>query len=107
MYYCPDNVTLLDIWVNNGISQCFMDTITPVVLSVYMMIFGLLEFRAYWRHGTEWNFGVLPKTKLYILQLFLSFFLIFLAIVKAIVDTMVIYHGTIYGFWVRNILVVV
>ncbi|XP_065206323.1 ATP-binding cassette sub-family B member 6 [Planococcus citri] len=98
MYYCPGNVTVLDIWVNNGISQCFMDTITPAVLSIYMVIFGLLEWREYWRHGTEWNVGVLPKTKLFILQLFLSYFLIFLAIVEAIVNTFVIYHGTIYAY---------
>lgn len=99
IHYCPANVSIFDVWVNNGTSQCFMDTATSAVLSLYLLIFGLLRIRKFYLHGREQPLE-LRKPKLYYLQLFVTYFLSFLAVVKFLVEVEYIHDGQIYGYMV-------
>lgn len=101
MFYCPANVSLFDIWVNKGTSQCFMDTITNAFLLTYLLVFGLWELWMYRKYGTPQSFDNLPKSKLYLLQLFITYFLSVLAIVRFFVQLNYVYNGQVYGFMVR------
>ncbi|KAK7590115.1 hypothetical protein V9T40_001728 [Parthenolecanium corni] len=100
MFYCPANVSLFDIWVNKGTSQCFMDTITNAFLLTYLLVFGLWELWMYRKYGTPQSFDNLPKSKLYLLQLFITYFLSVLAIVRFFVQLNYVYNGQVYGFMV-------
>ena len=101
MLYCPANISLFDIWVDQGVSQCFMDTISYSFLLMYLMIFGLWELWMYRKYGTPQSYNNLPKSKLYLLQLFITYLLSLLASVRFFVQMNYVYHGQVYGFMVR------
>ena len=50
MEYCPPNVTLGEVWVDHGISQCFMETISAIFIGGFLLIFGLIQIVMYKRY---------------------------------------------------------
>ncbi len=100
MRYCPVNTTIFDVWVNNGTSQCFMDTTTYSILSVYLLIFGVYELYLYKKYGTPQLPDILSRSKLYYVQLFFTYLLSILAVAKFYVQMKFVYHGEVLGFTV-------
>lgn len=100
MQYCPENITLWEVWVNNGTSQCFMDTVMSFILLIYLSLFGFWELQMYRKYGIPQLYNDLPKSKLYYVQLFFTYFLSFLGIVRFIVQAVYVYDGHIYAFMV-------
>lgn len=49
MEYCPPNVTLGEIWVDHGISQCFMETASAALIGGFLLVFGLAQVIMYKR----------------------------------------------------------
>lgn len=104
MTYCPPNITLNQIWINHGMSKCFMDTVSSSVISLYLLIFGSVQLLMYRRYGTEIDFHTLPKSKLYILQKFFLLFIPFLSLLRIILQATVLDNKNIYGYMVRYLL---
>ncbi|TGZ51703.1 Uncharacterized protein DBV15_03914 [Temnothorax longispinosus] len=81
MRYCPPNITFDDIWIDHGVSKCFMDTVSTSIISLYLIIFGSAQLWIYRKYGTETEESILPRSKLYNLQKFVLYLVPVLIIV--------------------------
>lgn len=101
MKYCPSNITFTDIWINHGMSKCFMDTICTSIISLYLIIFGSIQLWMYRKYGTDADENALPKSKLYNLQKIVLYFVPFLSILRIILQATILDDGIVYGYMVR------
>lgn len=104
MRYCPPNITFNEIWVEHGMSKCFMDTISTTAISLYLIIFGSLQLWMYHKYGTEADASILPRSKLYNLQKFILYFVPFLSILRIILQATILDDGMVYGYMVRFVI---
>ncbi|XP_026671696.1 ATP-binding cassette sub-family B member 6, mitochondrial [Ceratina calcarata] len=99
MTYCPPNISLADIWVDHGMSKCFMDTVSTAVISLYLLIYGTIQLWIYRKYGTDTPV-LLPRSKLYIVQQFFLYFVPVLSIVRLILDGTILGDERIYGYMI-------
>lgn len=101
MLYCPPNVTLSDIWVNHGISHCFMDTVAPSIMAGFLFVFGTVQLMMYRKYATRIaDETQIAKSKLYNFQIFLLFFFPFVALLRFIFQIWAYPGGALYGYMV-------
>lgn len=101
--YCPDNITLSDIWINHGLSHCFADTVSSTVIAGFMLIFGTFQLLMYRKYGTPIEDPTqISVSKLYYFQIFLLLFVPILSIVRFILETFVFVDAHVYGYTVSN-----
>ena len=99
--FCPPNITFFEIWVNHGMSKCFMDTVSTSIISLYILIFGSFQLRMYHKHATDVNPNILPKSKLYKLQKFCLYFLPIISAMRFVLQATVLGDKTVYGYMVN------
>lgn len=99
LHYCPPNVTFSQVWINHGLSQCFMDTISSSVMFGFVFLFGTIELLMYRKYGTPVENPSRPP-KLYKFQIFLIIFMILLTLVRFVLQGFVYEDHHIYGFMV-------
>lgn len=102
MEYCPPNVSLSDVWLNHGISHCFMDTVSTSVIAGFLFIFGTIQLLMYRKYATP-NDETITKSKLYNFQIFLLIFVPALALLRFILQASVYNDANIYGYMVNAI----
>lgn len=99
MEYCPPNVSLSDVWLNHGISHCFMDTVSTSVIAGFLFIFGSIQLLMYRKYATPID-ETITKSKLYNLQIFLHTFVPALALLRFILQASVYNDANTYGYMV-------
>lgn len=99
--YCPPNITLSEIWTQNGISQCFMDTVSTSVIAGFLLISGLIQLFIYKRYATH-SEDFIPKSKLYNFQIFLLSFVPLLAFTRFVLQAAFYDDTVLYGYMVRS-----
>lgn len=108
MLYCPPNVTLSQIWINHGISHCFMDTVSTSIMCGFLIIFGTLQLLMYRKYATPiTDLNQISKSHLYKLQIFLLCFLPLLALIRFTLMAFVYKNGAIYGFMILSTLLTI
>ncbi|XP_072744876.1 ATP-binding cassette sub-family B member 6 [Anoplolepis gracilipes] len=100
MKYCPPNITFNDIWIDHGVSKCFMDTISIAIISLYLIIFGSIQLWIYHKYGTDADERILPRSKFYNLQKFFLYFVPFLSILRIILQATVLDNRMVYGYMI-------
>ncbi|XP_051175300.1 ATP-binding cassette sub-family B member 6 [Leptopilina boulardi] len=100
--FCPPNITFNEIWINHGMSKCFVDTITVTIISLYMLIFGTIQLWIYRQYGTEIDFNSIPKSNLYILQKICLYLVPILSLTRFILQATVLDDKTVYGYMLYN-----
>jgi ATP-binding cassette subfamily B (MDR/TAP) protein 6 len=100
MKYCPPNVTLNEIWVDHGVSQCFMDTVSTTVTAGFLLLFGTTQLWIYKKYATTVSAYSLPKSTLYYLQIFFLLLLPALSIARLILQATLLNDHVIYGHMV-------
>jgi hypothetical protein len=103
MQYCPPNVTLSEVWINHGISQCFMETLTVSITAGLLLLFGSAQLWMYTKYGTQLIQSSLPHSKLYYAQIFITFLLPVLAVVRFILQATILNGGLISGYMVSMV----
>lgn len=98
--YCPPNVTLSEVWINHGTSQCFMDTLTSSVIAGFLLTAGTVQLCMYRKYGNEVSANQISKSKLYYLQIFFTLFVPLLEITRFILQATVLNDKTVYGYTV-------
>nr|CAD7263898.1 unnamed protein product [Timema shepardi] len=98
MLYCPPNITLSEFWVNHGISQCFLETVSTSVIAGILFLFGSIQLWMYKKYSTPVTRESLPHSKLYIAQLSFIGFLSFLAVTRFILQATLLNNGVLYGY---------
>ena len=53
MLYCGDQLNFTDIWIDEGINQCILDTITSGILFLLMFICGCLQCSMFRKYSTQ------------------------------------------------------
>lgn len=99
MSYCPPNITFFEIWVNHGVSKCFMDTVSTAILSFYLIVFGSIQLWMYRKYGTETP-ALLPKSRLYNVQKFFLYFVPVLSVLRLILQATVLDDKKLYGYMI-------
>lgn len=101
MLYCPPNITLAQIWVNHGISHCFMDTISTSITGGFLLFFGTIQLLIYRKYATRIeDLSQISNSRLYKLQIFLLCFVPLLCLTRFILLGFVYKDATIYGYMV-------
>ncbi|XP_077298500.1 ABC transporter ATP-binding protein/permease Hmt-1 [Arctopsyche grandis] len=101
MLYCPPNVTLNEVWVDHGISQCFMETVCASVIGGFILILGTMQVVMYHRYATE--MVEVHCARLYGVQLFFTFFIPVLGITRFFLQAYVFKDGHIYGYMILSL----
>lgn len=104
MLYCPPNVTLSEIWINHGISHCFMDTVGPAVCGGFLFLFGGIQLLIYRKYATPKDPTQISKSRLYALQLFLLLFVSVLALLRFLLNARIYTDSAVYGYMVSIIM---
>ncbi|XP_064095377.1 ATP-binding cassette sub-family B member 6-like [Macrobrachium nipponense] len=100
MLYCPPNVTFDHIWVNHGISHCFLDTVTSAVYAAFILLFGTGQWVMYRKYATVTDQYLRPKSVLFGMQVFLTVLMLFIAIARLTLQATVIGDHVIYGYMI-------
>lgn len=101
MLYCPPNITFSQIWINHGISHCFMDTVGTSVYGGFIIIFGLIQLYMYRKYATRVSSPLLlVKSRLYGLQMFLLCLFPMLQLVRFILNARIYADSVVYGYMV-------
>ncbi|KAG7163686.1 ATP-binding cassette sub-family B member 6-like 2 [Homarus americanus] len=100
MLYCPPNVTFNHIWVNHGISHCFLDTVTTSVYASFIVLFGLGQWLMYRKYATETDQYLRPKSVLFGIQVALSILMLLIACARIILQATVIGDHVLYGYMI-------
>lgn len=103
MEYCPPNVTLSEIWVDHGISQCFMETVSAAIIGGFLLVFGIIQVVMYKRYATE--VVDVRSSKLFYVQLFFTLFVPVLAVIRFHLQAFVFKGGHIYGYMILALVV--
>ena len=99
--YCPPNVTIHDIWVDHGLSHCFLDTVSSAVLAGFIVIFGTIQLIMYRKYATAIEDPTqISQSKLYYLQLFLLTMIPSLSILRFILESFLFPDAHLYGYTV-------
>ncbi|XP_049873404.1 ATP-binding cassette sub-family B member 6 [Pectinophora gossypiella] len=98
MEYCPPNVTLGEVWVDHGISQCFMETISAVFIGGFLIAFGFMQIVMYKRYATE--VMDVRSSRLFTVQLLFTLFVPVLAVIRFMLQAFVFKGGHIYGYMI-------
>lgn len=98
--FCPPNVTIGEIWINHGISHCFMDTVSSSVIGGFIFIFGIAQLILYKKYATRIDFRRLRPSFLYKFQIFLMLLLGVLSAVRLDLRWKYYDGHEVYGFMV-------
>ncbi|XP_045448381.1 ATP-binding cassette sub-family B member 6 [Melitaea cinxia] len=103
MEYCPPNVTLSEIWIDHGISQCFMETVSAAIIGGFLLVFGIIQVVMYKRYATE--VVDVRSSKLFYVQLFFTLFVPVLAVLRFLLQAFVFKGGHLYGYMILALVV--
>jgi len=107
MEYCPPNVTLGEVWINHGISQCFMETLTVSITAGILLLFGSAQLWMYTKYGTQLTQSSLLHSKLYYAQIFITLLLPVLAVVRFILQATLLNGGLISGYMILSLVLTI
>ncbi|KAK7049791.1 ATP-binding cassette sub- B member 6, mitochondrial [Halocaridina rubra] len=100
MMYCPPNVTFDHIWVNHGISHCFLDTVTSAVYALFILFFGTGQWVMYRKYATLTDQYLRPKSFLFWLQVALTVLMLVIATARLALQATVIGDHVVYGYMI-------
>ncbi|CAG9770126.1 unnamed protein product [Ceutorhynchus assimilis] len=101
--YCPPNASIWQMWLDDGVNQCFMNTLTSSVIAGFILIAGTIQLCIYRRYGTELSPIHLTKSRLYGLQIFLTVFLPVLEAIRFILAVTVFEDTSVYGYMITSL----
>lgn len=103
--FCPPNITISDIWINHGVSHCFLDTVSSSVISGFILLFGLGQIFMYRKYATRIDPRRIRPSFLYKLQILLMLLLPILTAVRLDLRWKYYEGGAVYGFMVSQALI--
>ena len=102
MEYCPKDTPINIVWINHGISECFMNTVSSAVIGGFLLIFGTLQLFMYHKYAIEIERTQIGKSKLYVFQLLLLIVVPILAVIRFILEGFIFDGHVLYGYMVSN-----
>ena len=100
--FCPPNITIHDIWINHGVSHCFMDTVSSSIITGFLLVFGMTQLIIYRKYSTQVDHRRLQSSFLYKFQLFLMLLLAVIAGVRLDMRWKFYEDTEVYGYMVSS-----
>ncbi|XP_053373484.1 ATP-binding cassette sub-family B member 6-like [Mercenaria mercenaria] len=97
MEYCKNGTEFTDIWIDEGINQCFLDTITSSILFVFLFIFGCVQCSMYRKYATKIDKKYVNSNFGSVLQIFLTVLLMLESLSHIITKDLMKENGGIVG----------
>ena len=101
MQYCPQNISIQDIWIENCVPLCFLETITSTFLGLFILLFGTIQLIRYKKNGIKIT-NLSTSNKLFCLQVLVHLALIFMGL--GILIPKAIFKQKVFGFEVLSII---
>lgn len=98
--YCPPNVTIYDIWIDHGMSHCFYDTLSSIILVSFILFFGTIQLIMYHKYATRIDSTHTTTSKLYCFQLILLCTLPLLSLARFVLESFIFVDAHVYGYTV-------
>lgn len=99
--FCP-NGSLIDIWENDKTSECFVETFVAGMLAAFMIIFGTAQCSVYKKYSTPLLQTAIPQSRLYYVQMIVTFLIPLSSVAKFFVDMYLVQNGVVYGYQVTT-----
>lgn len=100
--FCPPNISISDIWVNHGVSHCFMDTVSSSVIGGFILLCGMIQLVIYRKYSTQIEPRRIRPSFFYKFQIFLMLLLPILVAVRLDLRWKYYDGGAIYGYMVSH-----
>ena len=100
MRYCDNSTTWTNLWYGDGISQCFLDTISAGILLSLIVICGCVQCMVYSRYSTSIDKKLIRASCGYIMQIVICAVLVCEALVHMILQDTVVGQPALYGYQV-------
>lgn len=99
MKYCKD-LNFTEIWVEEGLNPCFIDTVTAGVIFLQILICGCVQCSLYKKYATKLPEKNLPGSCGFSIQVILAFVLMLEAVIHVILSDTSIRDQTVAGYQV-------
>ncbi|XP_067890865.1 ATP-binding cassette sub-family B member 6 [Heterodontus francisci] len=96
--FCEGNASLSEVWIQQGLFPCFYFTLISTVLLSIIFLFGALQCACYNMYGTTMESKYVPRSRLFLLQLFLSVVLLLQFGIYILWQSFAL--GTVYGYMI-------
>lgn len=53
MQFCSNSTEFTEVWIDEGINECFLDTITSSILFMFIFVFGCIQCSMYRKYATD------------------------------------------------------
>lgn len=100
--FCPPNISISDVWLNHGVSHCFLETASSSAIAGFILFFGIIQLVVYKKYSTRIDSRRIRPSILYKFQLFLIIFLVILSAVRFYFLWKIYDDAVVYGFMVRS-----
>ncbi|XP_052096189.1 ATP-binding cassette sub-family B member 6-like [Mytilus californianus] len=104
MKYCGDQLNITDIWIDEGINQCFLDTVTSGLLFVFMLIFGCLQCSMFRKYSTPIDTNTKKGTLGFTFQVLFSLILATEPVIHAVLQDTAIFPQKVYGYQILTMI---
>ena len=92
--YCPNGSNPSEVWVNRGLNECLLDTVTTSVLFVFLLVFGCLQCSMYRKYSTQIEDKYVNTNFGSVLQIFLTIVMVIESVAHIVtIDLMKIKGG--------------
>ena len=104
MKFCPNGTDFTKIWYDDGINQCFLNTITSGLLFVFMLICGCIQCTVFRRYATNIQKKYIKSTLGTVLQTFLTVMLMIEALSHVVTQDMMKGNSNVSGIEILTFL---
>lgn len=103
MKYCKD-LNFTEIWVDEGLNPCFIDTVTAGVIFLHVLICGCIQCSLYRKYATKIPDKNLPGSCGFTLQVMVTFVLMLEAVMHVVLSDTSIGDQVVGGYQVLSML---
>ncbi|XP_071158913.1 ATP-binding cassette sub-family B member 6-like [Mytilus edulis] len=104
MKYCGDQLNITDIWIDDGINQCFLDTVTSSLLFAFLLIFGCVQCSMFRKYSTPIDTNTRKGTLGFIFQVLFTLVLATEPVIHAVLQDTAIYPQKVYGYQILTMI---
>ena len=104
MKYCSNGSFLSDPWTDDGLSRCFTETLTSSIVGGFVLFAGVAQILVYKKFSTRVDSRYIPQSCLFSLQVFLTFCMSIVALLRLILQATTIEPKFLYGYQILTML---
>lgn len=104
MLYCGDQLNFTQVWVDEGINKCFLDTVTSCLLFLFIFIFGCVQCAMFRKYSTPVDNNTRKGTLGFTFQVLLALILATEPVIHAVLLDTAIEPLKLYGYQLLSML---